>query len=280
MNLLCVILMLQSLSWATPDAIYGEDNRKDVYAETNELWVELAKSTAALIEKKNIQILGDEAIISARALGEMYRLCPTERFRQQPTAANCSGTLVAQDLILTAAHCYDLPQKICKDYVWVFDYKTLKSSDSSIRVGVDKIYECQAVVHKEMNLSQGVDQALIKLNRAVQDRSFAQLKRPAEIKINDPLVLIGHPSGLPTKIAGGAQVLKILNNSFISNVDAFSVNSGSGVFNALTGEFKGILSSGRQDYDGKGNCTSSITYSMEEGNETVVMPKNIEKFLK
>jgi hypothetical protein len=114
----------------------------------------------------------------------------------------------------------------------------------------------------------------------VTDRPFAKIKKPTDIKVNDPLVLIGHPSGLPTKIAGGAQVLKVLKNSFISNVDAFSVNSGSGVFHALTGEYKGILSSGRQDYDGKGNCSSAVIYSMEEGNETVVMPQNLEKFIK
>ena len=98
--------------------------------------------------------------------------------------------------------------------------------------------------------------------------------------MGEPLVLIGHPSGLPTKIAPDASVLKTLTNSFVSNVDAFSVNSGSGVFHAVTGEIEGILSSGRQDYDGKGNCTSVVIYDMSEGNETVVKANIVADFLK
>jgi V8-like Glu-specific endopeptidase len=265
--------------WAGTSAIYGEDNRKDVFAETNNMWVELSLSTAALVERNNIQIQGDVAIISAKSLGDMYRLCPGEKFSKQPTAANCSGTLVAPDRILTAAHCYDLPQKICKDYVWVFDYKATKANDSSITVGLDKVYNCQNVIHKEMNLKQGIDQAIIKLDRPVLDRNFAKLKSREDIKLNDPLVLIGHPSGLPTKIAGDAYILKFLKNSFVSNVDAFSVNSGSGVFNAHDGQYVGILSSGRQDYDGLGSCTTTTKYNMAEGNETVVLPQNLEAFL-
>jgi V8-like Glu-specific endopeptidase len=276
---LFLLTLINTHLWASTQAVYGEDNRKDVFAETNNLWVELSLSTAALIERKNIKIQGDVAIISAKSLGDMYRLCPGEKFSKQPTAANCSGTLVAPDRILTAAHCYDLPQKICKDYVWVFDYKATKTSDSSITVGLDKVYDCQDVIYKEMNLKQGIDQAVIKLNRPVLDRNFAKLKSRDNIKLNDPLVLIGHPSGLPTKIAGDAYILKLLKNSFVSNVDAFSVNSGSGVFNALDGQYVGILSSGRQDYDGHGTCTTTTKYNMVEGNETVVLPQNLEAFL-
>jgi len=261
-------------------AIYGEDNRMDPYAVSSPLFRSLSTSTAAMIEKTNITKNGNESLITSRALGEMYRLCPEERFRHQPTAANCSGTLVAEDIIMTAAHCYELAKKTCKDYLWVFDYRADKENQPTIKVNNQQIFECEEVVLKEIDLDKGIDHALIKLKTPVTDRHFAKIRDKGEIAIGDPLVLIGYPSGLPVKIAGDAQVLNLIENSFVTNVDAFSVNSGSGVFHAITGEVEGILSSGRQDYDGKGNCSSVKIYGMNEGNETVVKPTKVKEFLK
>jgi ABC-type uncharacterized transport system YnjBCD substrate-binding protein len=39
------------------NVIYGEDNRQDVFESTNAGFVELAKSTAAMIAKSNLKIL-------------------------------------------------------------------------------------------------------------------------------------------------------------------------------------------------------------------------------
>jgi V8-like Glu-specific endopeptidase len=274
-----LILLLSFNASADPEAIYGEDSRMDVYAVTNPLYVNLAKSTAAMIEKTKIKTVGNESTITGKSLGDMFKLCPEERFRNQPSAANCSGTLVAPDIIMTAAHCYDLAKSTCKEYAWVFDYKVSKENQSSVTVNSNNVYECESVILKEMDLNNGIDHALIKLKRPVSDRAFAKLRQKGTIAVNDPLVLIGHPSGLPTKIAGDAYVLKVLKSSFTSNVDAFSINSGSGVFNGITGEVEGILSSGQADYDGKGNCSSLKKYEMKEGNETVVNVEVIRKYL-
>ena len=50
------------------------------------------------------------------------------------------------------------------------------------------------------------------------------------LSLDTPLVVIGHPSGLPTKIADGAWVRN--NESeyyFVTNLDTFGGNSGSAV---------------------------------------------------
>lgn len=280
MKSLFLLCALSLNAQAGIEAIYGQDNRTDVYASSNSLFVSLAKTTAAMIDKTHLKKMNNQSVITATSLGDMFRLCPGERFRQQPTAANCSGTLVAPDIIMTAAHCYDLAKQTCKENVWVFDYVVTQENQASVTVSNDKIYECSEVILKQMDLNQGIDHALIKLKRAVDDRAHAKIREHGDILEGAPLVLIGHPSGLPTKIAPDASVLKILKNSFLSNVDAFSVNSGSGVFHAVTGEVEGILSSGRQDYDGKGNCSSLKTYDMSEGNETVVKADIVLSFLK
>ena len=279
MKYLGLLALLTLNAFAEPFAIYGEDSRKDVYAVTNPLFVNLAKSTAAMIERTHLTINGSQTTITGKSLGDMYKLCPDQRFRSQPVAANCSGTLVAPDIIMTASHCYELAKQTCKENVWVFDYKVSKENQGSVTIPTSNVYECDSVLLSEIDLDKGIDHALIKLKRPVSDRSFAKLRSKGSVAVGDPLVLIGHPSGLPTKIAADAFVLKVTKTSFTSNVDAFSVNSGSGVFHGTTGEVEGILSSGQSDYDGKGNCSSVKEYEMNEGNETVVNIEGVKKFL-
>jgi V8-like Glu-specific endopeptidase len=276
-----LLLCLLSLNlYAGIEAIYGDDNRQDVSKVTNPLFIQLASSTAAMINKDNIKQIGKESVISGKSLGEMFRLCPEERFRNQPVAANCSGTLVASDLIMTAGHCYQQLKQECRDLAWVFDYKAAKEGQSSVTVPNSSIYECEKVVLRELDIDNGVDHALVKLKRPVRDRDFAKVRSSGTIALNSPLVLIGYPSGLPVKVADDATVLKLNLNSFVTNVDAFTINSGSGVFHAETGEVEGILSSGQMDYDGKGNCSSTVKYEMNKGNEVVVKLEKVAAFLK
>lgn len=279
MPLIILFLIFSSQAFSGVEAIYGVDNRTDVYASRNPLYVSLARSTAAMVDKMNLKVVGDQTILQARSLGDMYRLCPDQRFRNQPTVAGCSGTLIAPDIIMTAAHCYDLAKETCRENVWVFDYKVDRENQSIVTVSNSSIYECEKVLLKEMNQKEGLDHALIKLKRKVEDRNFAQLRQNGDISLSTPLVLIGHPSGLPTKIADDGHVLKIAPNFFLTNLDAFTINSGSGVFNAQTGEVEGILVSGQMDYDGKGQCSSVANYDMNSGNETVVKIDKLRAFL-
>lgn len=257
-------------------AIYGEDNRKDVYA-ADSFYKQLALSTAALIHKDHIQFSGPGATITAKSLGDMYHLCSDERFRKQPIAANCSGTLIAPDVIMTAGHCYDLPQQTCKDYIWAFDYKVSKENQSSVTIPQSNLYECEKVIAKEIR--DDIDFALIKLKRVVSDRVPAKLKLKGALTSKDPLVMIGHPRGLPTKVTDGGFVVRDAQTVYFTNLDAFSVNSGSGVFHARTGEVVGILVSGQKDYSTQNGCTISTTYDMAEGNEAVVKLEVLRKFL-
>jgi V8-like Glu-specific endopeptidase len=67
--------------------------------------------------------------------------------------------------------------------------------------------------------------------------------------------VIGYPSGLPAKLAGGAKVFGTASPFFFSaNLDTFGGNSGSPVFNAGSNRVVGILVRGAADYRPQGNC--------------------------
>lgn len=273
------LALLSSLSWAGPNALYGEDNRHEVFAETNGVIKTAALSTAALVSEDKMQEIPGGFRLAGRTLGNLYQMCSTERFRNQPVVATCSGTLVAPDIIMTAGHCYDRETDVCKNNKWIFDYRVSKDNQVEVIVPSSSVYNCLEVLHMENNMETGSDYALIRLDRGVHDRYPVSLqKKPS--KLNDDLVLIGHPSGLPTKIADKGNVQKIFENHFISNLDAFTINSGSGVFNPKTGEAVGILASGRIDYESKTGCTKPIVYNIDEGNEAVFKIGKIIELLK
>jgi V8-like Glu-specific endopeptidase len=92
------------------------------------------------------------------------------------------------------------------------------------------------------------DYAVIQLDRKVTDRRPLSFRKSGKVSIGESVVVIGHPSGLPTKIADGAKVRSHSGKYFVANLDTYGGNSGSAVFNHNTGEVEGILVRGENDY--------------------------------
>ena len=142
--------------------------------------------------------------------------------------------------------------KDCKNWRWVFDYKVSNKYKIGRRIQIphNNIYKCTEIIARKWDQKSPYrDFALIKLDRAVTDREPLKIRRSGAVKVNDPLVVIGYPSGLPLKFARGGRVLNIDHKYFFSStVDAFVGNSGSVVINEETGLVEGILSRGGEDY--------------------------------
>ncbi len=241
-------------AFAGVDVIYGTDDRKDVYETTSALHLKLAKSTAGMI-KKSMFTPGLKALSfdlkEVQTLERAANVCTSEKFSQQPLAAMCSGFLVGPDTLITAGHCYntfDLPENVCKDFAWVFDFDMKSASHNPTKsISINNIYNCKQVVAVQRD---GLyDFAVIKLDRKVVGREPLKYRTTGKISVNDPMVVIGHPTGLPLKIAGNG---KVTNNNettrFSTNLDTFHGNSGSAVFNSTTGQVEGILIMGKNDY--------------------------------
>ena len=258
-----VMAALAALLAASPAAaqfrgkvIYGEDDRIDVWQTENATLKKLADSTVALIPGSSIKIEGDAAVLDTDPYGPTMGFCKEEPFYEQVTAAFCSGSLVAPDVIMTAGHCIKA-ESDCKSTKYVFGFAVKEKGKLPTTVAAKDVYGCKALIGRDQ-VNDGADWALIKLDRPVVGHAPLKLNLTRKIENKTPLVVIGHPAGLPTKIAGGASVRDASKNGyFIADLDTYGGNSGSAVFNAVNGNVEGILVRGEQDYAWRNGCRVS-----------------------
>lgn len=229
------------------DVIYGDDNRVDVFESSDSALVELSRSTAGMIPVENLRSSrSGEVEISAATL-QSRGICAKERFSQQISAANCSGFLVAPNVLVTAGHCIR-SESDCASNKWVFDYKVDHAAQGDVTVPSTSVYNCKKIIERSLDQFSKDDYAVIELDRSVTDRRPLRFRKYGKITTGTPIAVIGHPTGLPTKIADGAAVRSLDNKFFVTNLDTYGGNSGSAVFNVRTSEVEGILVRGENDY--------------------------------
>ncbi len=250
---------------AIDKVIYGEDDRRDVYEETNSLYLDLAASTAGMIPNSKIVTTDSNEVTFRTSTLSSRGICEDEKFANQQTAANCSGFLVAPDLLVTAGHCIRT-QNDCESNKWVFGYShNSTNTDQDIKVSKNDVYGCSEIIERSLEGGAGDDYALIRLERKVEDRTPLNFRTSGKVEDNTPIVVIGHPSGLPTKIADGANVRSNSNSTYFqANLDTFGGNSGSAVFNAETGVVEGILVRGETDYTYDWDRGCRVVYSCSD----------------
>lgn len=260
------LTLLSFAAHAEIKVIYGKDNRQDVYQVTNAMHKNLAASTAGMINVAHFQKSSKQGFFDLRGTQTLERaqnICPSEAFSQQQVAPTCSGFLVSPDTIVTAGHCYksfSTPEDVCKKFAWVFDYNMKSASHNPTRdIPIQNVYVCKKVVAAE--LSATADYAVIKLDRPVVGRAPLKIRTSGKISDKASLVVIGHPTGLPTKVSSAGRVTRNTDPTrFSTTLDTFHGNSGSAVFDAATGVVEGILIQGKNDYlpSKKGDASSCL----------------------
>lgn len=277
---LLISLFCSQLSFATSkgiDVIYGEDNRKDVFESTDSVLVELSKSTAAMISSEKLKSINGDIVISAQTL-QSRGICAKERFSKQISAANCSGFLVAPNILVTAGHCIK-SEADCASFKWVFDFKVDHADQGDVQVPATSVYACKKIISRSLDQISKDDYAVIELDKKVLDRRPLTFRKTGKISKGTSIAVIGHPTGLPTKIADGAKVRSLSSKFFIANLDTYGGNSGSAVFNTQTSEVEGILVRGETDYvpDSELSCQVSNVCANEScRGEDVTFITNID----
>ena len=212
--------------------IYGEDGRLDLHEVDDQDLLDAADSVVALVLIDELADNGDGTYtIPADRVGENARLCADERFAEQPNPAWCTGFLVAPDLIATAGHCLTTTTD-CARFAFVFGFRMVGPDEPPILTFPEsQVYFCDGILGREFE--EEYDWALARLDRPVLDREPLQLRREGRIDDDQELVAIGHPTGWPIKVAGGARVRDNREDAFFTaNLDVYGGNSGSPVLNA------------------------------------------------
>ncbi|MBN8233105.1 trypsin-like peptidase domain-containing protein [Corallococcus macrosporus] len=249
-----------ALTDSSAPVVYGTDDRQDVYAAPEGVLKQRAQqSTVALLHRSAIDVSNPSNVkVNPKTLGEWEKLCTDQRFYNDPAPAFCSGTLIDDDLVLTAGHCVGPAEEDaveCEDVRFVFKfYKTGENTLETITS--QDVFSCKSIVARHLSDDTEdayVDFAIIKLDRSAYPRFTPAPVRAgkAPVTVGQKLAVIGSGSGLPFKIDSGGAVRE--NNAdymdyFIANTDTFEGNSGSSVYETTNNTVAGILVFGDTDY--------------------------------
>ncbi len=250
-----VFIIQQAIAKIKPSVIYGDDDRIDYFQIVDETTLAQADSTVALVRSASLEPLGDLTTLKTSPYGTSMGLCTTEPYWAQETLAFCSGSLVAPDIVLTAGHCLRT-QATCDSTKFVFGFRVGDPVTLPKQVPSEYVFSCKQLIHTVAD-PQGEDFALVRLDRPVTHVKPLPYRQEGRLNVGDGLKVMGHPSGLPLKIAGGASVRTMKDQFLIANLDTYGGNSGSAVFNAETGLVEGVLVRGEMDYTYQNGCRLS-----------------------
>ncbi|MBT4722177.1 MAG: trypsin-like peptidase domain-containing protein [Halobacteriovoraceae bacterium] len=259
----CLLLLVGlacTQAYSETRIVYGQDNRVDLKNVRNQKIQELSKSIAGRISNYSYSTGSKNGHIAFEDILKLsdpnsMNVCSDQKFSNQPTVADCTGFLIADNILVTAGHCMtemgivvkNESSRGCLNNSWLFDYKVDSGGEIDLNnVKQSNIYGCKNVIYAKYEPMD--DFAIIELDRKVVGRRPLKLNKSKAPRKNTKIFVMGHPSGLPMKYADGAKIFDVKNAYFSTNLDTFGGNSGSPVFNAKTLMVEGILVRGDVDY--------------------------------
>jgi hypothetical protein len=246
--------------------VWGADDRIERYEIQTDALRDAARRSAATFLLTDLVHDETRDVWSAKTptktLGQDQNLCEGQRFANQPAVSYCSATLIADDIMVSAGHCFDYQR--CEDFAVVFDYAYDAAPTDPMAIAKDipaaNVYRCAEMLASEYNVDytagRGADFAVFRLDRKVTDRTHAAVNWSDPVMNDQPAYVIGHPSRIPQKLATGKVLDGTMNPDFIMHdADVFGGNSGCGLFDAR-GTLIGIhVHSSAQRYTSQGSCS-------------------------
>jgi hypothetical protein len=251
---------LAKLLKARQRAVYGTDDRKETMDIADRRTLPLAEASAALVTASDLTATaGGGFRLRTTSYQEEYQLCDREPFAKQPLGCFCSGVLVAPDVIATAGHCLKKASDLPRMRI-VFGFRMIDTATARTEFPAKDVYEPVQIIDR-VYTETGADWALLRLDRPVVGRTPVAVRSAGKVGDRESIFVIGHPCGLPQKVAGKARVRDNRPSShFAANLDTYGGNSGSPVFSGDSYQLEGLLVRGQTDFVAVGGCNVSMVF--------------------
>ena len=167
----------------------------------------------------------------------------------------CSGTLISNDLFLTAGHCFDQTgggwnrpringtsniissAEIAQNMHVNFNFQV----DPAGNPRVEQSFPILQLIEYRLG---GLDFAVIRLDGSPGATWGRGTISTGDAAAGEMLCIIGHPNGLPKRIEAGPALAPLGNLIRYDDIDTLGGNSGSGVLRASDGRIVGVHTNG------------------------------------
>lgn len=208
---------------------------------------------------RSVPVLVDQALIADGAL-RYYNLdlCDGEeldntRALKKSLFAGCSSALVGDSVILTARHCLvDVNENpvALGDMRVVFGWDVngpVFNSQADPTVSPSDVYTPVSVIAQGTELGSPGDWALIGLDRTVSPQ-YRRLRIGTNPQMEDQVFAIGYPIDMAVKYSTPGRVWQATTDGWRASISGQSGNSGSPIFDNVSGAIAGVLAFGPDDF--------------------------------
>jgi len=183
-----------------------------------------------------------------------------DRYRDEAGNVNdqgwCTGTLIDDDLFLTAGHCLDpsntgtwklphekggielRPAELAREFVVQFRYEVPAQPDTP------SPQSTESVLRLEEYRLQGLDYAILRLSNHPGLQNGTTRISPRDLRPDSRIAILQHPAAAPMKV--GAGTIARLQGSMLTydTIDTLGGSSGAGILDAETGKLVGVHTNG------------------------------------